>query len=97
MAWFSVDIVSFPASNPWTILLALGVDDVVRDRRLFAKNGYAVAVLARNAEPLKALSESIKAEGGEVGYFIFTKSEVFLAEVFVRRLRSRLKPTPTKP
>ena len=35
-------------------------------RRLFAKSGYRVAVLARNADKLKALSESIKSDGGEV-------------------------------
>ncbi|KAG8947924.1 hypothetical protein FRC04_010120 [Tulasnella sp. 424] len=37
--------------------------------RLFAKNGYRVAVLARNADQLKAFAESIKADGGEAAPF----------------------------
>ncbi|KAG8893156.1 hypothetical protein FRC00_010937, partial [Tulasnella sp. 408] len=37
--------------------------------RLFAKNGYRVAVLARNADRLNAFAESIKADGGEAAPF----------------------------
>jgi len=37
--------------------------------RLFAKSGYRVALLARNADELKKLASSIKGEGGEAEGF----------------------------
>ncbi len=36
--------------------------------RLFAKKGYRVALVARNAEPLNSLAAEISNAGGEVGF-----------------------------
>ncbi|KAG8900304.1 hypothetical protein FRB99_006124 [Tulasnella sp. 403] len=51
--------------------------------RLFAKSGYRVALLARGADSLKSLADSIKAEGGEAAPFpIQTYNQANLKPVF---------------
>ncbi|KAG8933270.1 hypothetical protein FRC01_010086 [Tulasnella sp. 417] len=61
------------ASRKLPILVVAGVGNGLgtgaATARLFAKNGYRVAVLARNADQLNAFAESIKADGGEAAPF----------------------------
>ncbi|KAG9050623.1 hypothetical protein FS837_003722 [Tulasnella sp. UAMH 9824] len=61
------------ASRKFPILVVAGVGNGggtgASVARLFAKNGYRVAVLARNADQLNAFTESIKADGGEAAPF----------------------------
>lgn len=61
------------ASRKLPVLVVAGVGNGTgtgaATARLFAKNGYSVAVLARNPEHLKNLADSIKADGGDAAPF----------------------------
>jgi len=44
--------------------------DPVQISRLFAKNGYRIALIARDPAHLRTLADEINAAGGEVGIHV---------------------------
>jgi len=75
------------ASRKLPILVVAGVGNGTgtgaATARLFAKSGYKVAVLARNPDHLKALADSIKADGGEAAPFpVSTYSHATMKSTF---------------
>ena len=63
------------------------------NRRLFAKNGYSVALLARGANEVNKIANEINASGGHVSYALIP--QVILPSIICSRLHhSHCLPIP---